>query len=605
LGGNIISSKQIASLNYYGDGKEWGNPVINASKDGNFYAWSDRAGIISGFKKPNILSFDESLKDTVKYWIAAYIESGASLQHPSLNPYSIIFDSSAKSENQASLVFQGTPYSADNRYIYFTRLKVDNPDSKVKHFQAPYMYDTSVYPQGSAFILRDSNRVAKLLWGGRTGALPTVYRALDHYLKRYEVIAWERRYDTLNSQIFALNIVDRYLDPNSDSVSCWSVKTYARVSPITGNNMDVGKPTLGNPTEIDRADYFNPKVRGEAVLNFTWGDKIYHTPLDRYSLITDTSNSINGFTNETLAAGKIKYVAKGMLPHLMNSPYEIALPDIWQNRRIYNTLDNHITSSARYYYFKKNEVGDEISACYGFANDSTFLILTKAKLNGSDLPIKLPYAMVDSVFSVINSDTLYSSWFNVGSSAQLSFVYKGSDMTKNACYIQRADTNLKYYLTLTQTNDTIYNLVNYNMINGNNHDYRLVIQRLDSNSRYNEEILLGDLHYNDTLFFKSNNRFDSKTIDLATYKETFSKIYPNPSDVKINILLAVDYERDNKITILVSDITGQVIKELSTDYKDQIKLDMSNVSNGSYILQIKGYKHDKPTTETLQFKINK
>ncbi|MCX6148801.1 MAG: T9SS type A sorting domain-containing protein, partial [Candidatus Kapabacteria bacterium] len=154
-------------------------------------------------------------------------------------------------------------------------------------------------------------------------------------------------------------------------------------------------------------------------------------------------------------------------------------------------------------------------------------------------------------------------------------------------------------------NDTIYNLVNYNMINGNNHDYRLVIQRLDSNSRYNEEVLLGDLHYNDTLFFKSNNRFDSKTIDLATYKETFSKIFPNPSDGKINLLLAIDYNKDNKITFLVSDITGQVIKEISTDYKDQVKLDMSNVTNGSYILQIKGYKHNKPTTETLQFKINK
>ncbi|MCX6148219.1 MAG: hypothetical protein NTW25_13375, partial [Candidatus Kapabacteria bacterium] len=269
---SFVSSKEVATFAFpiLAQYEDYGNPVINASKDGNFYSWSAISGIISGFKKPNTFSFDESLEDTLRnFTIRTSLDDSGNMQHPSLNPYSIIFDSTGRSENQASLVFQSENVYPSTQFVYFTRLKVDNPDSKVRHFLMPNISST-IYPKGSAFKLFDSDRIAKFLWGARKGALATVYRSLKYSgvanVFRYEVIAWERRYDSLNSQIFALNILDRYSTTSSDSLTSWRVNTYAHLSPTTGNNMNVGKPTLGNPTEIDRTDYFNPKVRGESVL---------------------------------------------------------------------------------------------------------------------------------------------------------------------------------------------------------------------------------------------------------------------------------------------------------------------------------------------------
>jgi len=66
-------------------------------------------------------------------------------------------------------------------------------------------------------------------------------------------------------------------------------------------------------------------------------------------------------------------------------------------------------------------------------------------------------------------------------------------------------------------------------------------------------------------------------------------VYPNPTNSWVNI----DFKRNiNKnITLKLFNIQGMLIK--STEYKssEKIKLDLSNLSKGSYIIQITSDNH--------------
>ncbi|MCX6148472.1 MAG: hypothetical protein NTW25_14660, partial [Candidatus Kapabacteria bacterium] len=315
---SILSSKQIGFSNHdqNKNHNNYANPVINASKDGNFYSWSSQYGIISSFKKPQDYDFSTFGFDTIGVNNVGEGCSTMDFQHPSLNPYSIMFNAnSVKNENQASLVFQGSNcLYEDNSYIYFSRLKLDS-NNKVYHYQVDNNSTNYQYPKGSAFFFLDSGRTVRFHWGAKQGKFPSVYRSLKSTLFRYESIAWERRYATTNSQVFALNIMD-INQFNSSNLSTWNITSIAHLSPAEGlGNDDAGKPVFGNPKEVDRSNYFNPELRGNTIMNFTWGNKIYHIPLDYNSTITDTS-----FVDEAKALRSIKYVANGKLPHLMNGP---------------------------------------------------------------------------------------------------------------------------------------------------------------------------------------------------------------------------------------------------------------------------------------------
>jgi hypothetical protein len=66
-------------------------------------------------------------------------------------------------------------------------------------------------------------------------------------------------------------------------------------------------------------------------------------------------------------------------------------------------------------------------------------------------------------------------------------------------------------------------------------------------------------------------------------------LYPNPAKNNLNVVLAT--ERDAKATIVLYDISGKAMRQISTQLmkgNNNIKLNIAGLSSGEYILKVLG-----------------
>ncbi|MBK6291352.1 MAG: T9SS type A sorting domain-containing protein [Ignavibacteria bacterium] len=104
----------------------WGTPVVNASNNGNYYAWSDaNVGIVTGFKEPRARRFDELNGQgnpagglhAVKFSNTPLMQA----QYPTMHSYSKLH----LGENECSIAWQEGPVDlCSHGYdIYYSRLR--------------------------------------------------------------------------------------------------------------------------------------------------------------------------------------------------------------------------------------------------------------------------------------------------------------------------------------------------------------------------------------------------------------------------------------------------------------------------------------------------
>ncbi len=96
------------------------------------------------------------------------------------------------------------------------------------------------------------------------------------------------------------------------------------------------------------------------------------------------------------------------------------------------------------------------------------------------------------------------------------------------------------------------------------------------------------------------NMFDMATISVEEYaKQNALKVYPNPTtDGRVNVEIGLG----GQYTLEVVSLTGQVIhtEELSLNGAEKLERDFSNLSNGIYMMTLKG--EDFQTTRKLTIK---
>lgn len=89
-------------------------------------------------------------------------------------------------------------------------------------------------------------------------------------------------------------------------------------------------------------------------------------------------------------------------------------------------------------------------------------------------------------------------------------------------------------------------------------------------------------------FFNAKAVQESNEIDVDIDEEVSSRVYPNPTSDYVNIDLSDAWESD--VIVVVYDMFGRIVYEETMNDIKTTQIDMSALSNGFYILQIKSEK---------------
>ncbi|HPI20909.1 MAG TPA: hypothetical protein PKY56_11110, partial [Candidatus Kapabacteria bacterium] len=393
---NIVLDKRGNKLADYSgsDRAEWGNPVVNASGNGNYYAWSDEAaGIVAAWKAPNETSFQANNKINFKY--SDYPVTRAPQQHPSLNVYSHL-DSL---EDNCALVWQEyIPTDSKSRILY-TRLR-HNGNSLYKYLSPVFLNDPIVYGIKDNMAMLDSSNSLKYRY-------PVINRGLGLYRvsppsnsarRRYDLVYWETNnglFEPLNN--YLINVLvwnqDTSNVPIQWSVSwCNYIKSYYKC---------IGLPNISQ--FLDAGLFMSPYYTS---LNFIYYDSflnslVGHFKYDSYnthSFVTTQTSPDPDYIDWTDANELwVKRVDSGTLPHL--SKNKQPLGEMWNNRRVYQQNTSYwsnIITSAKYFY--KGQSDEMLADWYiGFetADSSKKSFLFGApELDEQRFSLKLPFEKV-------------------------------------------------------------------------------------------------------------------------------------------------------------------------------------------------------------------
>lgn len=150
--------------------EHWGTPMINASRNGNYYCWSHPTnGIGAGFKEPDRRQFGNDQQIYLRHLDAPSVSA-----HPSLNTYSRLH----LGETDAGLVWQEGSTPADGGTILYTRLFLNNAGA-LEYGLTPTDPDISLAPN---FVSQQNQQIAILTEAAlMTHAFPVLYRQLSDW----------------------------------------------------------------------------------------------------------------------------------------------------------------------------------------------------------------------------------------------------------------------------------------------------------------------------------------------------------------------------------------------------------------------------------------
>ena len=614
VGGHSVTQPQnpnVLDSIVYGDPEIFGTPVINASKNGNFVAWADEeCGIKFGYKEINqpIFSSQSSIK----------IE-GNNHKHPSLNIYSLL----DKDENDCSLVFQSGDITNPmlGSAIYYTKLRIGA--NGIKSFIPPTINSDDDIEIFDTLIKMNRDIYC---------SMPTVYRLLKadtsmisgrHF--QGEIVAWQTDY---SNHIVLKNLLNYYVDSQTDKYlfSNISSNKYIRsrsigVSPLTGLVHSFSNPVLSQPTSYRKEFGTSPVgVNGfDFLLNFqdNWtqdtssGNLIYHLRQGFYITADIYKTKITEFN-------KMVYpVAEGTNNHLAYSPVANEGLNVWKNHRVYEhkTLAGYSKIVPNPIYFHPFE------ECTNCRKPLTFISIMNENNGGGisklafslssappiPLPINLPYQTVfDSLGSYLlptQSDTIYSDWLYIDTTAEISYLAKLNDTSIVTFKLQKLSDGSFVELPAPFLPETGFSYQVYYLVNGNNDEYRLAMINNNPDLHYSEDMYFETPTVIDTIYAKRSYEVKKNVVNLnkniSLNKQFNLQCMPNPAN---EVLKVAVYSNQNikaeSVNIQIYNYQGKVVWESNSIPNSTSTIPVSNFENGIYLVRANILTENGYITET-------
>lgn len=598
------------------DGNDYGTPTVNSAKDVLFYAWSGLdvstflPSIYYSYKTPNQTGVNEIKYIRNQNNLFPDCSESTKLLHPSLNTYSTTVTKFGN-DNYATLVWEQTACSNSSSFmpaneIFMTFLKFS---SNTLTYFLPELYPWSIHRNQIVFY--NAYQIIKFKQGF-VDLFPSVYQNLE--LHNY--LPWEEAlgdYIAFESSPFfqrgTIKIIPLYFShyDNYWEMGASLTLKYSKNRWYGSDVLDLTKPTIKQGSSLFNNLPLNPYSKALVNLNFhitNSNKECYQFYMNEGSYFGSIDGTANVYYSNTFAYNLSLITKNSDQNHLSASPLLNNNLSTYRNRRIFETGEDYSTlqTSARYFY-KKNANDLEVQGYFGYKTDTTQFYIGDIIFNNTDLEMILPFTKTtDSTngnkITYNNNDTIYSKWINLGTSSNLNFKLYGKNVSNSLLYIERQDSTSIYPINATTiSNDTLCRQVNVTLINGNNHNYRFAMKRIDTLGIYDEIIALNGIQVADTVYFKGHKN-NMSIIDLSG-KLTMSggdqlilNVTPNPAE---NEVYAIAYipsshliERqtgENKLVISLYNSIGMLIKEIDCVSGETIKFDLRELGNGNYFVK--------------------
>jgi hypothetical protein len=554
-------------------------------------------------------------------------DHGGRATHPSFNLYSRM----ELGENDCAIVWQEQEhlYDSSNVAICYTRIdatrtpmhylpdisRLADPKSGTVAITAGIarLNDSSNYLHGT--VVANTHCVPKY---------PVVYRSVDLEVQDYDnlrVKHWDRimwhiasyiGYHPQNFSTIAIRKIDM----------CDSLGTVGQATPsnsayaIQDNNvwhayypsyyLDYSGDTNCYPyisqgtVGYDPNRYYSSRLTlsGHNAINISIGD--WHIRQSYWGLFcrngTDDIYLNNQFkmqNDNNLLQQVFKLNSSGSQTHLANLPMVNDTNAHHFSRRIFNFGDINTTSEV---FLKHNyNTADSYLAMFGFTDGTNSTKIGDCYIDDE----QLYFSIFDTdELTASPKDTIVSQWFVVGDSSDISFMLKQYGTTNKMLLQIEERNNPTYSLLYVNTNeiiDTNFNVWTVQLNNGFDKEYRLRISPVDTTSYYNEDVFLGMLSGVGQQNLSLNKTADAGNrkivnVDLTpAVTDEVLQANPIPASSQLQVSLGSLPTDVNDFILKMYSLNGDIVMETNISQNSKSTLNVSDISNGTYTLQIEFY----------------
>ncbi len=608
---DLRKTRVYFGINYCETENRYGTPVINASADFNYYAWSE--GYEEDWLEPITLaegtstgivyakkSYDADFLEAPKYLGEKYREFNCKdpyrvrgrCFHPSLNNYSSI-DSG---ENACVLVWQGLDYDTDTTSfnIYYTC--IDGSDS----IGIP---DIDISPNignvvSNGFMAKLSNYSVPLdSMQHVSHRFPVVYQGVELGVSKekiFQTIVWEVQ-DTLNpnKRVISERIIYIYKMP---PYTGWL--TPYPFYYISSEYLGLEKPYVSQGTvdpsynnNTDTVECSDTKAVNLSISNY----HITHGYWNLYNSFLDTTLNLSTTDHQLVRLLK----KHGSYTHLSNLPFVKLPADFHLNRRIFQE-GSELNSTGEIFLKRHYDTEDSYLPMFGFTEGINSTKVSDFLLHKNEY---VDEKISMNMFSETNSgyyplDTILSECFQIDNN-ELSFIVKqNANINLLNFELEEMNTSRRFPVIFNEINDNAHCIVRLNLLNGSNNYYRLRITKNNAKSLYSEDLYLGGIkgvieQNSSNSLYKTHNEF-IYSIDLGSAADNNEfAIFPNPAYNKLFVRLPKLSTANNTLVSKVYNILGKLVLECGLRDNTLNTIDISNLISGNYYLEI--YSFDLET----------
>lgn len=611
----------------------WGAPSINASFNGNYYAWSDSIlGVGVGFKTPN----DRGMI-TNKLYLKHSVD--ARCIQPSLNTYSRI----DINEENCALVYNER-YLNFNSIVY-TRIRLNG--GQVENY-VPQQYCDSdplnrigtYFPTNKAVII--SNNYG--LNGSNNYNYPVVHRPVDFARRpgfeyvdsmHYVGACWDRVY-WVGDLAYNPNhkcILQKNIDID-DNNNCWyllpKINLYSNDISLSQPSPSSGAPSSkidGSFSEFALAD-------SSFVLNFI-SHTLSTTPTTQNSTVHQLN--FNAWINYyalwaplTPNSGQIDVsqglsnLGNGIYPHPTMTPVITINQDWFMHNRVFQSTSNIIKTSAL--LFLKGNTDEKAIYPLLSISDSTSknnTLISQIYALGNSIEdryksIGLKAFEFSDKGRIKLSDTIVSDWFRINTIKELAFYTTIADTSLFTLTLEDYQNGKSLTMPLMKDFDSKMNARKITLLNGKNMLYRVKLTKKHKDVKTWVDLVLDekkdlldeyselgskDLKKGNSNVIGSNHQiYDLSQGELSSNQTIDLRIYPNPADeyIYVNCELFANKSQGELIQYTLYNSSGMKVYSSINPASDPIMISTDNLTTGAYFLKAEQLQFDniletKPT----------
>ena len=593
---------------------DFGHVSINASKSGNYYAFSDSLyGICAAWKTARNRGYL-----TNRTYLRYNPGVSSKCYHPCLNTYSRL----SSLEDDCALVWQENTYGLQN--IIYTRLF---HTGNTVTYSIPN-FDTNSTPLYSNAVPNTPRNMAKINdVAGTLPELPIVYRPVEFAARpgndsldrtRYNSSIWDRVYwqaiDISGYKSLYLKNVDineytncwyilpqkrifapgAYLAQPNVSQGCVSPNIYSNYWDLVGRDSTLVLSFIKYPNSIPTyATSTVYQIDHHLWFNHEEPDSQQYEPNKDYTTVDNYITSLG----------------TGMYPHLARIPAVVKNDDWFLNRRVFQSTGNQIKTTAQIFLKEGVETQKTSYPLISISNMKSGKTTTISDFYLDDVSSPMIVRKTKSQFAdvkdgrIIYKDKIFTNWFKISEINNMNFFTTKNDSNIIKFEIERKSDGKKFNMSIKSNKSEQPSFNKLVLINGKNDLYRIVMNYDKKTCLITEELMISDpidFMRTDTLSDKHLSKSDvsnEQYIDLGgseinTSNEITINAYPNPSDnaiyVSYNLPLYLYTNRFNeayKTEIILYSMNGQIITKKEAAPGEIIPLPTSDLPTGAYFLK--------------------